>query len=394
MVVSRAAISISYHGPAVDQGEMDIEDYAPSLLSLGKLIGEVNSLLNEDQGVALHTRIVATRDGSLDIDLSIVQPAWDAVRGLFVSSYGTLSVKAILVAIFGKAGLIAVIKRLKGRPTEDKMLLEETAEGRKIKLHGDIERLVRSRKVRRFLGGYVSPISRDGYDYISSKSSNVDIDTTITAEEARASRMFDAVPYRTTVSTDYIDYAVITASFTKGHKWRLSRGRKSILVSVTDNSLFSKIRNKTEFGLRDRLQGRLDKVMLPPDGRMSYEMSNVIKHYKTDEIGVEKDILISVCEDDHDGYSVISNSANIAQAVPVEGEVGVYHILMPRRGIVGKIASLSIRSPSVYIEDNTTDAVGALINQKADDDDETVYDDIKDAIAACVLRILRLRAAG
>lgn len=61
--------SLIFEGRAVDNGEIDVQDLAPSLLALGALIQAANAELN-GQAARVAVKLQTTRSGSFQVDSS------------------------------------------------------------------------------------------------------------------------------------------------------------------------------------------------------------------------------------------------------------------------------------------------------------------------------------
>ena len=118
---------VIYDGPAVEDGQMEIGQLAPSLLALGRLIEALDAI---DTGDAGRVRVMVQSDirlGSFDIGLSLdfihsvkewlLTPTGVAVVGM-MSLLG-------LTAKDGAKGIIQAVRWLKGRPVKTKITLRD-----------------------------------------------------------------------------------------------------------------------------------------------------------------------------------------------------------------------------------------------------------------------------
>ena len=71
MAEDSAGFIVSFDGPAVNEGRIDVRDLAPALLSLGRLIDAANSAINGDK-VPIKVEAKALSDGSFEVHLDAI----------------------------------------------------------------------------------------------------------------------------------------------------------------------------------------------------------------------------------------------------------------------------------------------------------------------------------
>ena len=387
MVVNRAAITIAYHGPAIDVGDMDLEDLASSLLALGKILNGVNSVLNADKA-SLRTRIVSTGQGSLQVDLQIVQPIIDAVAEFIASKAGkktaVVTAVSILAIVFGRHGVVATLKLLRGRSPDDGSILIEDKD-LKLEIHGNVKRILRDPGIRRLIPRFYSPLKREGCEAISSTSPELDIDSHVTSKEARECRMLDAMPYEEFVSSEYVDLSVVTAS-DEGYRWRLSAGRgKTIPVSVSDDKFLADMREQGHFVIGARIQGVLDCYLAPPHGYMVYDMPKVMRHYKPEDGIRHRDMMLIIDRSRHTGeyFAVGDNEDERFDVIRLDG--GRYRLVRdtPKGALL--IAIIAVCGENCY----TVEAAHGV--EMVGIDDTETYDEIESSIAAAIFAVEKAR---
>ncbi len=107
--------AVTYHGPALEAGTMEVRQLAPSLLAVADLVQEANRLGNPG-GSPPAVQIVATRPGSFIVDLlltdavTMVDRALDLFAGRAVTATVNLS-GLVTIAL----GAMELIRRLRGR---------------------------------------------------------------------------------------------------------------------------------------------------------------------------------------------------------------------------------------------------------------------------------------
>ena len=79
--MSRAGFVISFDGPGVQDGRIDVRDLAPALMSLGRMIDAANLAINgEKRPIKVEVRAVAV--GSFAVHLDAVLSGWDLVKSV------------------------------------------------------------------------------------------------------------------------------------------------------------------------------------------------------------------------------------------------------------------------------------------------------------------------
>jgi hypothetical protein len=67
-----AKFTLKFNGPAVENGEIDIQDLVPPIMAIGEIIQLTNTHFNNDRA-KITVKFQATGKGSVDVHLSIVQ---------------------------------------------------------------------------------------------------------------------------------------------------------------------------------------------------------------------------------------------------------------------------------------------------------------------------------
>jgi hypothetical protein len=81
--MSEAKLTLGFDGPAVENGEMDIQAFATALLSMGDLIQAANTEINGGRAqMSMKVRATrATAEGSFEVDLNLVQSLTERASG-------------------------------------------------------------------------------------------------------------------------------------------------------------------------------------------------------------------------------------------------------------------------------------------------------------------------
>lgn len=79
--MSRAGFIISFDGPGVENGRIDVRDLAPALMSLGRMIDAANVAINgEKRPIKVEVRAVAV--GRFVVHLDAILSGWDLVKSV------------------------------------------------------------------------------------------------------------------------------------------------------------------------------------------------------------------------------------------------------------------------------------------------------------------------
>src|SRR3954447_24454092 len=82
---SSTGLLVAYDGPALKDHTIDVRDLAPALLGAGALFEEANRVLNADRA-SVRVRVRASREGSFQIDLQIVQTIAKQIEGFLTGN--------------------------------------------------------------------------------------------------------------------------------------------------------------------------------------------------------------------------------------------------------------------------------------------------------------------
>lgn len=235
---------VIYDGPAVEDGEMDVAQLAPSLLALGKLVEAVDLLASGEAGrVRVKVRADVQR-GSFDVGLSL--DFLHSVREWVLSPGGaaTLSILSLLglTAKDAVLGLIQAVRWLRGRRVAIKTTLDdgnvrlETTDGESIDVPAPVAAAIDDPNVRQQLERFTEPLRGEGLEEIRFVR-GADGTERITAEE---SSYFEATAGADPTNQSRFRgiYQIKRLYFERGKKWRLSNSAQTILAQVQDEEFW------------------------------------------------------------------------------------------------------------------------------------------------------------
>lgn len=282
---------IVYDGPAVDDGEMDVAQLAPSLLALGKLIENADSILTGEQN-RIRVRVKSDiQRGSFDVGIVVdISSAWDALTAWVVSPAG--STTAFLMGALGLSlkdggkGVIQAVRWLRGRKVTRKIVLVdgntqlETDDGDALVVQEAVARLVDEPQIRQPLERFTEPLRDQGVEAIKFEDGSDDIGETIVASEAPAFKATAGVA-PTSQSRFQATYQIKKLYFDEGRKWRLSNGSQAIQAEIVDPAFWDRISNAQEaFSKDDYLvcDVRMDQWLGPSGLKTEYVVERVLQH--------------------------------------------------------------------------------------------------------------------
>lgn len=286
---ARAAMSeehfrLVYDGPAVEDGEMEIGQLAPSLLALGKLLETVDAIVYGDAG---RVRVKVKSDlqrGSFDVGIAL--DFVHAVKAWLVSPTGqAVGTLVTITGITGTTGLIAAVKWLRGRKVKTRITIEdgnvriETDDQDFLVVSPQVARIVEDPNVRQHLERFTDPIRHDGIDYIRFDPPEGE-GARIGAEDAWSFRA-TAGSAPTSQSRFTATYLIKRLYFERGKKWRLSNGSQTILAAIEDELFWDRVdAADARFSAEDYLvcDVRMDQWLGDGGLKTEYVVERVMEH--------------------------------------------------------------------------------------------------------------------
>lgn len=235
---------ISYDGPALADGRMNVRDLAQAMMAVGSLFESTNDLLNGERAT-VNINVRATSTGSFHILFEIVQNS-----GAYSLSDVLSTANQIVALIIGggtvSIGLFALVKWLRGRTPKVEQINEgmfrltlENGETYDIPL--ELLRMYQDANVRAALAGTVRPVKEEGIEVFEIREQDE-----IVLEIAKADvEFFDAPQLQDLIldETRTQAFSIISLAFREGNKWRLTDGQTTFSVSMIDKDFQNRVDN-------------------------------------------------------------------------------------------------------------------------------------------------------
>lgn len=286
---------VIYNGPAVEDGEMDVAQFASSLLALGKLIENVDSIRTGETGrVKVRVRADVKR-GSFDVGIAVhwldsladTATAW----AMTPKGAGTLAILGLLgfnaqgAVLYAGKGVIQVVRHLRGRRVASQTIQAGNTtliaeDGERIEVDPVVAQLVQEPSIRQPLERFTEPLREDGVDEIRFEEREGVAVERIQASEASA---FSAAAGSDPSSSDTFraTYQIKRLFFERGRKWRLSNGAQTIQAEIADQAFWAKVDASEEAFSKDDYMVctvRMDQWLSPTGLRTEYVVVRVEDH--------------------------------------------------------------------------------------------------------------------
>ena len=263
--MSRAGFIVSFDGPGVKDGRIDVRNLAPALLSLGRLIDAANITINgEKRSLKVEVRALAV--GSFAVHIDAVLIGWDMLKSL-LDRPDVEEAKKLLewLGLFGVtpcATLFVLYRFLAGRRPDKVIPLPENnfifeIEGRRLVVPFEVMRLYQERSVNKAIGDLIDTISADSVDRIDfladDQAKGLPMET-LTAHDRASFTLAETQPNVVVDSTSKMALSIRTLAFQEGNKWRLFDGQNIITATIEDENFINSVdRNLIRFAKGDIL---------------------------------------------------------------------------------------------------------------------------------------------
>lgn len=262
--MSRAGFIVSFEGPGVQDGRIDVRDLAPALMSLGRMIDAANVAVNGDRH-PIKVEVRAVSVGSFVVHLDAVLSGWDLVKSLIDQS-DVEGAKKLLewLGLLGGAGstLFGLYRWLHGRSPQ-KVLVEPNnqfrfeLDGHSLIVPFEVMRLYQERAVNQAVGELLATIRADAIeriDFFPEGSLPDKPSESLTASDRSAFALAEPQPEVVIDVTNRLALSIRSLAFQEGNKWRLFDGQNVITATIADTDFIARVdRNMVRFAKGDLL---------------------------------------------------------------------------------------------------------------------------------------------
>jgi len=163
--------SVAYDGPALQTGGMDILELAPAMMAIGQLLQSANTHANGDRA-KLDVKVFPLREGSMMLVLGSSVTLATAAKAL-IGGVTLTNAHELYKVVFGKMGLLEVLKWLRGRSAQATAKPDEkgnvtvsitNSPGAVVVVNPIVAAMVKDAGDRRLAAAVVRPLRRAGVD--------------------------------------------------------------------------------------------------------------------------------------------------------------------------------------------------------------------------------------
>jgi hypothetical protein len=246
-----ASFVVSFNGPGVEDGRIDVSDLARSLLSLGRLIDAANIAVNGDkQPIKIEAKAIST--GSFEVVLQAVSSGWDTLTALMDSS-SAQHAKLLLdwLGILGlpSGGVVGVYRWLHGKKPSritkaeaGQFLLE--IDGKTLIVPLEVMRLYQDIAVNKAFSDLLTTVEGDAITTIEFRPEGApkSSPSLILSRQDRQSISLDEPPPTVVVDdTRRVALSIRSLAFQEANKWRLFDGQNTITATIEDRDFIDRV---------------------------------------------------------------------------------------------------------------------------------------------------------
>ena len=284
--ITPAEFDISYHGPALADGRMNVRDLGPAMIAVGSLFESTNELLNGDRA-AVNINVRATSGGSFHILFEILQNSGvNNVQDFLTTANQivTLIIGGATIISTATIGLVALIKWLRGRSPKveqinDGMFRLTLENGETYEIPAELLVMYQSATVRNAISDMVRPVKEEGIESFEIRQ-NDELVVSVAKEEADYFDISEIQELMLDETRTHV-FSIVSLAFREGNKWRLTDGQLTFSVSMKDGEFQSRVdNNAVAFSKGDLLVCDMRTVQwLTHQGiKTEYEVINVNEH--------------------------------------------------------------------------------------------------------------------
>ncbi len=250
-----AAFVVSFKGPGVDEGRIDVRDLAPALLSLGRLIDAANIAVHgEKHPIKIEAKAISL--GSFEVVLEAVSSGWDTLTTLMdgtdaqhaktlLERLGILGVTPPVATV----GLEGLYRWLQGRKPSRVAKAHSgyfslEIDGKTITVPLEVMRLYQDIAVNKAFSELLTTVEGDSVTAIEFRPEGIpkELPSLVLSKADRPSITIEEPPPVVVVDdTRRIAFSIRSLAFQEGNKWRLFDGQNVITATIEDRDFIERV---------------------------------------------------------------------------------------------------------------------------------------------------------
>jgi hypothetical protein len=250
-----AGFIVSFDGPAVSEGRIDVRDLAPALLSLGRLIDAANSAINGDK-VPIKVEAKALSDGSFEVHLDAIISLWGAIKTL-LDNPNAQAAKSLLewIGIIGTpigvvgGGVIALYRFLNGRKPDRVSPAPQnsftiTVGDQSLSVPFEVLKLYQDITVNRAFNEFLTVVEPGRIDNVEFRSEGTTKGTgalSLTPDDKNKFVLSEPQPETVVDETRRLALSIRSLAFQEGNKWRMFDGQNTITATIEDRDFIERV---------------------------------------------------------------------------------------------------------------------------------------------------------
>lgn len=292
MAEDSAGFIVSFEGPAVSEGRIDVRDLAPALLSLGRLIDAANSAINGDK-VPIKIEAKALSTGSFEVHLDAIISLWGTIKTLLDDPNAQASKSLLewigLIGLPPAAGVIALYRFLNGRKPDrvspaPPNSFTITVGDQSLTVPFEVLKLYQNITVNRAFNEFLTVVETGKIDKVEFRSEGSPKGTralSLTTEDKNKFVLSEVQPETVIDDTRRLALSIRSLAFQEENKWRLFDGQNTITAKIEDRDFIERVNmNMIRFAKGDILICEVKTVQTQSiDGlKTEHTVMRVIEH--------------------------------------------------------------------------------------------------------------------